>query len=208
MTSSVRVLYLASELFSDATIAVSDIVRERLVRWGVPSHKITTIPNGVNIDEIAFDPAARQRVPRAIRNRSRDLRDRISRSPRPQQASRPDDGSCGAYVVGTLQDTCHRPWRGPRPPQVGGGTTRCDRQRDIRGLPIPTPPPCSLHRPVRCHFPAGTSDIPCSRPWPMASQRSTRPVLPLTASTPTGRDKSTARSTPSAKQSKMSSRPA
>ncbi|MGA2530583.1 MAG: glycosyltransferase [Acidimicrobiales bacterium] len=62
MTSGVRALYLASELFSDATIAVSDIVKERLVRWGVPARKITTVPNGVNIDEIAFDPAARQRV--------------------------------------------------------------------------------------------------------------------------------------------------
>ena len=34
MTAGVRGLYLASELFSDATIAVSDVVRERLVRWG------------------------------------------------------------------------------------------------------------------------------------------------------------------------------
>ena len=35
MTSGVRGLYLGSELFSDATIAVSDVVRERLIRWGV-----------------------------------------------------------------------------------------------------------------------------------------------------------------------------
>ena len=34
MTSGVRGLYLGSELFSDATIAVSDVVRERLVRLG------------------------------------------------------------------------------------------------------------------------------------------------------------------------------
>ena len=62
MTSAVRGLYLASELFSDATIAVSDIVKERLIRWGVPGRKITVIPNGLDVGALAFDPAARQRV--------------------------------------------------------------------------------------------------------------------------------------------------
>jgi glycosyltransferase involved in cell wall biosynthesis len=62
MTAGVRALYLGSELFSHATIAVSDIVRERLVRWGVPARKITVIPNGLDIGELAFDPAARDRV--------------------------------------------------------------------------------------------------------------------------------------------------
>jgi glycosyltransferase involved in cell wall biosynthesis len=62
MTSRVRGLYLASELFSDATIAVSDIVKDRLIRWGVPARKITVIPNGLDTTALAFDPAARQRV--------------------------------------------------------------------------------------------------------------------------------------------------
>ena len=62
MTLGVRALYLASELFSDATIAVSDVVRERLVRWGVPAAKITVIPNGLDVDQLAFDPDARERV--------------------------------------------------------------------------------------------------------------------------------------------------
>lgn len=62
MTSAVRGLYLASELFSDATIAVSDIVKERLIHWGVPARKITVIPNGLDVGALAFDPAARQRV--------------------------------------------------------------------------------------------------------------------------------------------------
>lgn len=62
MTAAVRRLYLASELFSDATIAVSDIVRERLIRWGVSARKITVIPNGLDTAALAFDPAARQRV--------------------------------------------------------------------------------------------------------------------------------------------------
>ncbi len=62
MTAGVRGLYLASELFSDATIAVSDVVRERLVRWGVPARKITVIPNGIEAAALAFDQAARERA--------------------------------------------------------------------------------------------------------------------------------------------------
>jgi glycosyltransferase involved in cell wall biosynthesis len=62
MTAGVRRLYLASELFSDATIAVSDTVRDRLIRWGVPARKITVIPNGLDTPALAFDPEARRRV--------------------------------------------------------------------------------------------------------------------------------------------------
>ena len=61
MTAGVRGLYLTSELFSDATIAVSDVVRERLVRWGVPARKITVIPNGLETAALAFSTAARER---------------------------------------------------------------------------------------------------------------------------------------------------
>ena len=64
MTAGVRGLYLGSELFSDATIAVSDVVRERLVRWGVPAKKITVIPNGLETAALAFDPAAREQARR------------------------------------------------------------------------------------------------------------------------------------------------
>jgi len=62
MTRSVRALYLSSEMFSDATIAVSDIVKDRLVRWGVRPGKVTIIPNGVDTDELGFDAEARDRV--------------------------------------------------------------------------------------------------------------------------------------------------
>jgi glycosyltransferase involved in cell wall biosynthesis len=62
MTRGVRALYLTSELFSDATIAVSDIVKDRLSRWGVRPGKITVIPNGVDTDELGFDAEARDRV--------------------------------------------------------------------------------------------------------------------------------------------------
>jgi glycosyltransferase involved in cell wall biosynthesis len=78
MTSSVRALYLASELTSDATIAVADVVRERLERWGVPPRKITVIPNGLDFDGLGFDPARRSAV-------------------REQFGIAPD-----AYVIGTL----------------------------------------------------------------------------------------------------------
>jgi glycosyltransferase involved in cell wall biosynthesis len=64
MTAGVRALYLASELFSDATIAVSGVVRERLVKWGVPAGKITVIPNGIDAASLAFRPELRQRVRR------------------------------------------------------------------------------------------------------------------------------------------------
>ena len=62
MTAGVRALYLASEQFSDATIAVSGTVRDRLARWGVPARKITVIPNGLDTAAFAFDPAARRRT--------------------------------------------------------------------------------------------------------------------------------------------------
>ena len=78
MTSSVRALYLASELTSDATIAVADVVRERLTRWGVPARKITVIPNGLDFSSLDFNPAARASV-----------REQFSISP-------------DAYVIGTL----------------------------------------------------------------------------------------------------------
>jgi glycosyltransferase involved in cell wall biosynthesis len=62
MTRAVQALYLTSERFSDATIAVSDIVKDRLVRWGVRPGKVTVIPNGVDTDELGFDASARDRV--------------------------------------------------------------------------------------------------------------------------------------------------
>ena len=64
MSSRVRALYLGSELFSDATIAVSEIVRQRLVGWGVPDRKITVIANGLDADELAFRPTDRDRTRR------------------------------------------------------------------------------------------------------------------------------------------------
>jgi glycosyltransferase involved in cell wall biosynthesis len=58
MTTGVRALYLASDVCSDVTIAVSPAVRDRLVRWGVPARKIEIIPNGLDLDRVAADPVA------------------------------------------------------------------------------------------------------------------------------------------------------
>jgi len=62
MTSGVRSLYLATERLSQATVAVSPTVRDRMLKWGVPARRITVIPNGVDLGRVAFDQAARQRI--------------------------------------------------------------------------------------------------------------------------------------------------
>jgi glycosyltransferase involved in cell wall biosynthesis len=62
MSPGVRALYLATERFSDATIAVSATVRDRMEKWGVRPRRMTVIPNGVDLDRVAFDPAARDRI--------------------------------------------------------------------------------------------------------------------------------------------------
>jgi glycosyltransferase involved in cell wall biosynthesis len=62
MTPGVRALYLATERLSDATIAVSATVRDRLAQWGVQPGRMTVIPNGVDLGRVSFDPTERARV--------------------------------------------------------------------------------------------------------------------------------------------------
>jgi glycosyltransferase involved in cell wall biosynthesis len=62
MTLGVRALYLGTDLCSDATIAVSDTVAQRLTKWGVAARKIEIIPNGLDFARVAFDAAARDRI--------------------------------------------------------------------------------------------------------------------------------------------------
>jgi glycosyltransferase involved in cell wall biosynthesis len=62
MTPGVRALYLATERFSDVTIAVSETVKERMVAWGVRPARIAIIPNGVDLARVAFDAAARAAI--------------------------------------------------------------------------------------------------------------------------------------------------
>ncbi|MFE9692892.1 glycosyltransferase [Micromonospora sp. NPDC005806] len=62
MTMPVRAVYRTAERCSHATIAVSDVVRNRLVAWGVPSRKITVVPKAVDFAAVAFDPVGRVNV--------------------------------------------------------------------------------------------------------------------------------------------------
>jgi glycosyltransferase involved in cell wall biosynthesis len=62
MTGGVRALYLATGAFSDMTIAVSGVVRERMLKWGVPEKKLIVIPNGVDLSRVAFDESARKQI--------------------------------------------------------------------------------------------------------------------------------------------------
>ena len=62
MTPGVRALYLGTEFLSDITIAVSPAVRERLLKWGVRDRRMTVIANGVDMQRVAFDEHARDRV--------------------------------------------------------------------------------------------------------------------------------------------------
>lgn len=65
-TWPVRTLYLATERLGDHTIAVSRAARDRLIGWGVPDHRISVIPNGLDIGRYAFTPAARRRERAAL----------------------------------------------------------------------------------------------------------------------------------------------
>jgi glycosyltransferase involved in cell wall biosynthesis len=38
------------------------VVRDRLIRWGIPARKIMVIPNGLDTAALTFDPAARARA--------------------------------------------------------------------------------------------------------------------------------------------------
>jgi glycosyltransferase involved in cell wall biosynthesis len=63
-TLPVRLLYLATEPLSSATVAVSPKVRKLLVAWGVPEAKIRVIPNGLDSERFAFDLQARKLIRR------------------------------------------------------------------------------------------------------------------------------------------------
>jgi glycosyltransferase involved in cell wall biosynthesis len=52
----VKALYMATEPFSTATIAVSDEVAGRLSRWGVRKAKLHVIPNGIDMENLSSAP--------------------------------------------------------------------------------------------------------------------------------------------------------
>lgn len=55
-----RLLYVATDFFSEATIAVSDEVRRLLVEWGIPREKIRVIPNGLDLASFGYSPDDRR----------------------------------------------------------------------------------------------------------------------------------------------------
>ena len=66
ITPSVRALYRATDRLSRRTIAVSSVVRDRLVAWGIPPAKIDVIPNGVDLERFAFRVERRAAARQAI----------------------------------------------------------------------------------------------------------------------------------------------
>lgn len=65
-TWPVRTLYLATERLGDHTIAVSQAARRRLVGWGVPDHRISVIPNGLDVSRYRLDEGVRRRERAAL----------------------------------------------------------------------------------------------------------------------------------------------
>ena len=135
MTAGVRGLYLASELFSDATIAVSNVVKERLVRWGVPAKKIIVIPRtGPETAPLAFNPAKREQA-----------RQQFGIGPdtyvigalgRIDENKRVDyDRGCRADSGRAVQDPRNRPRRVPNSAGGRGRPARGGRPCYLRRLP-------------------------------------------------------------------------
>jgi glycosyltransferase involved in cell wall biosynthesis len=65
-TGAVRRLYMATERFNAATLAVSDAVAGRLVRWGVPPERIHVVPNAVDLQALRVDDDQRAGVRREL----------------------------------------------------------------------------------------------------------------------------------------------
>ena len=66
-TRSVRWLYRVGEVAGQCTVAVSDAVRTNLLRWGIAPGRVVRVPNGVDLDALAFDPGARTEVRARLR---------------------------------------------------------------------------------------------------------------------------------------------
>ncbi|TFV53701.1 glycosyltransferase [Blastococcus sp. TF02A_35] len=64
-TRGVRALYLGAERLGRVTLAVSDAVRDNLLAWGIAPERVRVVPNGLDLDALAFDPFARAEVRRA-----------------------------------------------------------------------------------------------------------------------------------------------
>ncbi|WP_069173850.1 glycosyltransferase [Streptomyces griseus] len=67
LTRGTRALYLRTERFGAATVAVSPTVAGRLRDWGVPAARIHTVPNGIDAAAFRFDPDRRRATRAALR---------------------------------------------------------------------------------------------------------------------------------------------
>jgi glycosyltransferase involved in cell wall biosynthesis len=65
-TRGVRLLYRATEVLGDVTIAVSAAVETDLRSWGVRPERIVRIPNGLDLDALAFSTETRLRTRAAL----------------------------------------------------------------------------------------------------------------------------------------------
>lgn len=65
-TRGVRLLYRATEVLGDVTIAVSAAVEADLRSWGVRPERIVRIPNGLDLDALAFSTETRSRTRAAL----------------------------------------------------------------------------------------------------------------------------------------------
>ena len=61
-TRGVRTLYLAAERLGRTTIAVSEAVRSNLLAWGIAPDRVRTVPNGLDLEALAYDASARAAV--------------------------------------------------------------------------------------------------------------------------------------------------
>jgi glycosyltransferase involved in cell wall biosynthesis len=65
-TRGVRALYLLGERCGTMTVAVSAAVRANLLRWGIAAERLVVVPNGLDLDALAFDPGQRSAVRAAL----------------------------------------------------------------------------------------------------------------------------------------------
>ncbi|SOE00433.1 glycosyltransferase [Blastococcus haudaquaticus] len=65
-TRPVRLLYLAAERLGRRTVAVSSAVRANLLGWGIAADRVVTVPNGLDLDAVAFDAGRRERARSAL----------------------------------------------------------------------------------------------------------------------------------------------
>ncbi len=65
-TRGVRLLYRVGEAAGQCTVAVSDAVRANLLRWDIAPERVVRVPNGIDLDALAFEPRERAEVRRGL----------------------------------------------------------------------------------------------------------------------------------------------